>query len=159
MGYLGEYFDSETLKKYLMERTFIQSVLIAISKELSRINKSNIMKAIGMIVKPKDKQAKEKIESMIERINNNDYLKEIEVPILKQSHLNLQDTSETIKSREYQVGGGETSINLSPDGLSANHKSGIYFNRQQEDRNGVIATNKFSEVFIKVFEIKTIIRE
>lgn len=159
MGYLGEYFDSETLKKYLMERTFIQSVLIAISNELSQINKSNIMKAIGMIVKPKDKQAKEKIESMIERINNNDYLKEIEVPILKQSHLNLQDTSETIKSKEYQVGGGETSINLSHDGVSASHKSGINFNRQQEDRNGVIATNNFSEVFIKVFEIKTIILE
>ena len=73
--YLADYMDRETLNKYLMTRSFIQSVLSVIYSEVDKQRKSFFQKVAGAIVGNSDEKIKEKIKILREKVDNNEEFK------------------------------------------------------------------------------------
>ena len=80
---LETLLDSKLLEKYLVERAFIQTVLTTILNEISNKFNSNTEKLLKAIGLSKVEEVKEKISELKHNIENNNYLKKIELPILQ----------------------------------------------------------------------------
>lgn len=144
--YLSDLLSQELLEKYLLERSFTQSILNTISEELKNRFDSIFEKALGKIVNTKASLAKIKIEQLKNKINDNEHLKSIELPLIQKSKL---ITNEYIENEKNHAFGSKA--RLKPVNLDLNYK----YNTNKKDGQ---STNKsFSDVFISIFEIKDII--
>ena len=82
--YLQDYFDSQQLKKYLIGRNFIQSVLEQIYNEIDKQRRGIIDTLLDAIIGNKNDELKDQIKSLKDNIDNNSKFKQIEIPILQQ---------------------------------------------------------------------------
>lgn len=83
LDYLTEYLDAKSLQKYLIERSFLQSVLSRLLVEINLRYDTFFQNILDAISKTKSKKVKEKIEAIKNKIEDNEVLKEIEIPIIK----------------------------------------------------------------------------
>ncbi|MGI6441736.1 MAG: hypothetical protein ACOX00_07470 [Peptoniphilaceae bacterium] len=155
--YLREYIDNNYVDKYLLERTFIQNVLKTIQEELERTYNSKIEKTVARLLKTNHGVAENKIKELDKSINDNKYLKEIEIPILKESCLSINGYSEKEKVNEFNIGNGENSIQFSSETITGTHKSGNNLKAKNQKKDVTSRSENFSDIFIRVFEIKEVI--
>ena len=154
---LETLLDSKLLEKYLVERAFIQTVLTTILNEISNKFNSNTEKLLKAIGLSKVEEVKEKISELKHNIENNNYLKKIELPILQTINSKKTTINEENDEVASSIKGAELSAETTAEGIKASFKtnSGI----EQKNNNKTTTENEdiFSNVFLKVFQIKEVI--
>ena len=154
---LETLLDSKLLEKYLVERAFIQTVLTTILNEISNKFNSNTEKLLKAIGLSKVEEVKEKISELKHNIENNNYLKKIELPILQTINSKKTTINEENDEVASSIKGAELSAETTEEGIKASFKtnSGI----EQKNNNKTTTENEdiFSNVFLKVFQIKEVI--
>lgn len=157
--YLEEFLSCDILERYLLERTFIQNILNSIKDEICTRYDSIYQRTIGKFIKSKPNEVKLKIDNLSNRINNNEYIKNIEIPTIKQSSISSKQSYEHEKTIRKKVDGGETELSVNPDSITISHKNGIGYDNSKIDKDASSIEGNFSEIFLRVFEIKEIIKE
>lgn len=152
-SHLQNFLSPEELERYLLQRTFIQNVLKAIYSEIDNKQQTLFNKLKGQLQKSDKHSIKEKIANMLKDIDNNKAFESIEIPILqhkliKHKENNAESTSDTFSLNL-------PSIKLASDGVELTNNSGI----NSEDNHSCSEEYSFeySEVLLKVFNIKSVI--
>ncbi len=150
--YLSEYFDENQLEKYLMGRSFIQSVLKQIYTEIDKRRFSLIDKLRELLSGNTVADIKENINRLMKDVDDGDTLKRIEIPVLQQvkrRKMQSDRNSEQISQKGgASLGGsicnGEFSVNgeFEAGGLTEISNSG---------------EEELTNIYLKVFEIKKVI--
>lgn len=156
--YLSDYLPEKTIRKYLIERSFLQSVLKRIAEEID-IRYDNWYEKLKQVLgNTKAEETKEKIQTLKSRIEDNEILKEIEIPIIKnisqkKKTLNESATA-TSTETNYSISGG-----LDPAGPSGRINLGNGINESEALKQASEIEENFSSIFLQVFQIKTFIEE
>jgi len=156
--YLTDKIPNKTLEKYLIERAFIQTILTEIIKELNNQFQSTIDKIKGILGFHRTNQVQEKLESILNQIQNNEHLKSIEIPVLSEVNRRLKSSSEDFKSKAFKnsasLEGSASVIKQEVKGNISHTEEEKLSNRQQDEWE-----NEFSQIFLRVFQIKNVINE
>jgi hypothetical protein len=151
--YLSDFLDTETLKKYLISRCFIQNVLMQIYDEVDKQRKTFFTTIVNKFSGNTDEKIKERIKGLQAKVKNNEKLTEIELPVLKQRKIKIGSSDRTNSNATMSA---NSNFNLSDDiGIS----SGLHSELSKGTENNHDFETEFSEVMLKVFEVKNIISE
>lgn len=152
--YLLEVINEDMLKKYLLQRTFIQNILKEISCEIDKKVESIFDKLKKVFGKDKKPHVKHAIEELFHKIEDNELLREIEVPILRQvgSKFKQEQVGKSTRGNKAEI---EGSAGLKEQQL----KLKISADEGQEKTEQSSAEYDFSGVFLQVFQIKDIIEQ
>lgn len=158
LDYLKEYLDPKSLQKYLIERSFLQSVLARVLAEINIRYDSIYNKILIKIGLAKSIKVKEKLEALKIKIENNELLKEIEIPIIK-SIAQKKKNFKAASSESISQSGVDFKSGVSDKGVEGS----LGISNSDSTKNGVnnsieIEAN-FSSVYMQVFQIKTFIQE
>ncbi len=152
--YLQDYFDSQQLKKYLIGRNFIQSVLEQIYNEIDKQRRGIIDTLLDAIIGNKNDELKDQIKSLKDNIDNNSKFKQIEIPILQQ--IKIVSTVSNRNSEQNDVK-CDASCNLSQNdvqsGISCEVGTNIY------EENAVNKEIELTDIYLKIFDIKNVISQ
>lgn len=152
--YLTEYLDEKQLGKYLLGRSFIQSVLKQIYKEIDNQKLSLIEKLQGLLSGSTASDIKKKIAKLLKNIDDNDILRQIEIPILQQVK---SKTAQSDKDSEQRTQKGSMSFSGSAE------NKGISANRDTEagrlTETSTSEEKELTDIYLKVFEIKKVIND
>jgi predicted transcriptional regulator len=148
---------AEIVEKYLIERSFIQSVLSTIITEVSNKFDSRIDKLLEILGVTQVEAVKEKLAELKNNIEDNQYLESIEIPILQTIKSNRKKTDQQSKERNTAIKGAKVDGGIGPEGVKAGVgiDSGIEWKKLA--KNITENEDDFSSVFLKVFQIKEII--
>ena len=158
LDYLKGKIPEGALEKYLIERSFIQSTLKAVIKELETKTNSFISKIACKVGLNKSNDVKAKVIELFRRVENNEHLKSIELPVINEYVNAISNTNEQENANSWSEGAGIAGcLNANGPSVSANI----------EDKNSTSNKNKeiefwekrFSGALLKVFQIKSIIDE
>ena len=83
--YLEEFFDEEKLNKYLISRNFIRSILKGIYEEIDKQRQSIFGRVANKVRGNGNESIKKQISELLYKIEDNEKLKDVEIPILQQS--------------------------------------------------------------------------
>lgn len=155
--YLQDYLDYNVIETYLLERTFIQNVLITIQKELEKTYRNQFERTMSKLFNTNKNDAQKKIKELSEKINNNDHLKEIEIPILQEKEVSISNHKIDNKDNELNLNTGNNTVSITGAGIDLSHKNGSFMKRRKQRKNERSINSNFSDVFVKVFEIREII--
>lgn len=159
LDYLTEYLDPKSLQKYLIERSFLQSVLSRLLVEINLRYNTFFHNILDAISNTKSKKVKEKIEALKNKIEDNEALKEIEIPIIKNIAFNKKNSNASAKEKQSQIGPIDLKAGLTQNGFDGS----VSFNDSFSKKEGVSSTSEvetnFSSVYMQIFQIKTFIEE
>lgn len=148
-GYLDNTLPRPLAEKYLIERTFIQSILSSIIQELNERYESSFDKIKKVLKINKSDEVKAKLEVLRKRVENNDILKDIELPLLRSIVKKEKSFNEGVTGKEIEVDGR---ISINPEARS----KGTLENKQTHSAE---LENQFSDIFLRVFQVKELISE
>lgn len=157
LEYLSKFLAAKTIKKYLIERSFLQSVLARIIEELKIRFDTAFEKFKEFWGETKAQNIENKLLNLKKRIENNDVLKEIELPIIKSitsKQKTFNENSQTISTKNTDA----LELNIAKDpSLKATlgGEEGANFG----DKNSVELEESFTDIFLQVFQIKDFISE
>ncbi|MBC7748662.1 MAG: MarR family transcriptional regulator [Methylotenera sp.] len=158
LDYLAEYLPPKTIKKYLIERSFLQSVLKKIIEEIDLRYNTFYEKLKQLFGETKAQETKAKIEKLKKLIEDNEALKEIEIPIIK-SITSKKKTFQENKTLKTDT----TKDSLGTGVSSAGPKAGLDLSDESSESNGTLTSTEleegFSGIFLQVFQIKTFIED
>lgn len=146
IDYLNELLPNQVLQKYLLERTFIQSVLFDVKKEIDKRSKSFLDHIKTLFGQDKSDIVKEKLMELQAKIEDNQVLKKIEMPL-------LQKITSTISKETENISNAGIGSKIGVDDI---HISGSIDN-QQKIQNEI--EKQFSDIFLKVFQVKDLITQ
>lgn len=148
---------ADIVEKYLIERSFIQSILSAIINEVTKKFDSKIDKLLELIGVTQVESVKEKLAELKNNLEDNKYLEKIEIPILQTIKIGQKESLEKTKERNTSFKGFELTGGIDKDGVNGGIKtdSGIEWKNKNSNTNE--NEQNFSNVFLKVFQIKEII--
>lgn len=158
LDYLAEYLPPKTIKKYLIERSFLQSVLKKIIEEIDLRYNTFYEKLMQLFGETKAQETKAKIEKLRKLIEDNEALKDIEIPIIKNitSKKKTFDENKTLKT-------DTTKDSLGIRVNSNEPKAGLDISDESSESKGTVTSTEleegFSSVFLQVFQIKTFIED
>lgn len=150
--HLKRIFSTEEILKYIWERNFIQNVLKNIYDEIDKKEKSFTQKFFCGV---SNATIKKRIQGLISKITNNDYLNQIEIPILTE-HRNILSEGESYSdslSTRLKI----PDIVLSNKGVEIKNDTGILSNDKYSEESNL--TEQYTDIFLKIFEIKNVIFE
>ncbi|MFA9188323.1 winged helix-turn-helix domain-containing protein [Flavobacterium sp. FBOR7N2.3] len=159
LDYLTEYLDPKSLQKYLIERSFLQSVLSRLLVEINLRYDTFFHNILDAISNTKSKKVKEKIEALKNKIEDNEALKEIEIPIIKNIAFNKKNSNSTAKEKQSQTGPIDLKTGISEKGLDASISFNDSFSKKEGINNTSEVETNFSSVYMQIFQIKTFIEE
>lgn len=158
LDYLKGKIPNEALEKYLVERSFIQSILKAIVKELDNKTNSYISKFANVLGVSKTKKVQDSIASLYNRIDNNEYLKSIELPVISGYEKSISKADETENSN-IKSQNGDLNLGLNSIGPNAEVSTGRESSTENKTKQTEVWESKFSGALLKVFQIKGVIDE
>lgn len=152
--YLNDFFENEALAKYLLGRNFMQSVLKTIYGEIDKQYRSMSEKILAKVKGNTNDAIKDMIDHMLQKIENNEIFKQIEIPVLQQVKKQRSNTNKSNEANIVEIGGGISLENAIP---TVNYRGTHSANMSYEDetRN----CNEYTEIYLKVFEIKEVIKQ
>lgn len=153
VDYLAEYMDKETLNKYLMSRSFIRSVLSRIYEEVDNQRKSFFQKITETITGKPEDEIKEKIDKLKKKIENNQEFQKIELPVFQQCRTKIMNANRDSQKEGVSSEFGASLSNVI--GINSNTSAESALESEQQDE----FETEFAELFLKVFEISSIIEE
>jgi predicted DNA-binding transcriptional regulator len=156
--YLSDYLPEKTIKKYLIERSFLQSILKKIAEEIDLRYNTWFEKLKQLVGNTKAEETKEKIRVLRKRIEDNEMLKEIEIPIIKnisqkKKTFNESSASTTVATNDSISGG------IDATGPSGKINFGDGTTESEGSKTSTEFEENFSSIFLQVFQIKTFIEE
>lgn len=143
---IEEYLNSSDMQKYLIHRSFIQAVLIKIIEEVSNKFNSKVDWLKSLIGINGVQDVKECLDELKENIENNNILKNIELPALSQVSGTIGKRSTVNKTNTAGV-----EFNLEQQGILLNSENSTNDESEWEQN--------FSSIFLKVFQINDILTE
>jgi predicted AAA+ superfamily ATPase len=158
LDYLKGKIPDEALGKYLIERSFIQSILKSIVKELDREADSYLKKFANLLGLNKTEQVKDDISELQNKIENNEHLKSIELPVINEYVSTISGTDESEAS---VTKGHSNSLNLgfNSNGLNVGAKGSLSSSKSDRTKQIESWEKQFSGALLKVFQIKDVIDE
>lgn len=159
LDYLKDLLPKEALKKYLIERTFIQSVLSEIQKEISKKTDSFFNSVVKIVTKTKEEKVKEKLKVLEQKIKNNEMISKIEIPVLQKTYVKDKELKKESVGKIKKLGGIDVSASLEKEGIRAGIKTDSGITSETRDDNIFETEKQFSNVFLQVFQIKDVIIE
>ncbi len=158
LDYLKGKIPEGALEKYLIERSFIQSTLKAIIKELEIKTNSFLHKLAGKIGLNQSSNVKEKVTELFRKIENNEHLKSIELPVINEYINSVSGTNEAEKTNADSTGASiSAGANLTgPSGTVTLEEGSSQANKIKEVEKW---EKQFSGALLKVFQIKSVIDE
>ena len=158
LDYLSEYLDSKTLQKYLIERSFLQNVLSRLIIEINIRYDTIVQKILQTFSETKSQQVKVQLEALKSKIEDNELLKEIEIPIIKSIALKKKGVDENIE--ETQLNGDfKIKANVSKKGADGGLEANSSKTNKEGKKRSSEVESSFSSVFMQVFQIKTFIQD
>ena len=154
LNHLEEKIPLEILRKYLLERNFIQNILIALIKQFSN-NTNNILEKIKSSLGINKKEAiKELLEELLQNIEDNETLKKIEIPLVEEvlCKSKLISSNKQDKGISSELG---TDLNITKPNITAKIEGKSDFSNISEKE----LAEEFSKVFVKVFQINDLIQK
>lgn len=159
LDYLTEYLDSKSLQKYLIERSFLQSVLSRLLVEINLRYDTFFHNFLDAISNTKSKKVKEKIEAIKNKIEDNEVLKEIEIPIIKSIAFNKKNANSTAKENLSQTGPIDLKAGISEKGIDSSLSFNDSYSKKIGTNNSSEVETNFSSVYMQIFQIKSFIEE
>jgi predicted DNA-binding transcriptional regulator len=158
LDYLREYLSSASIQKYLIERSFVQNVLKRIIEELNTRYSNNYEKFKQLFGVTKAQLIREDIQSILNRIEDNEALKEIEIPVIKNISTTTKSFDENKTSTSTKAA-ASTEVKLNPLSPDVKIKAGSDAGRTTGKTDSMEIEETFSGIFLKVFQIKDYIEE
>lgn len=147
ISYLNNKLPQKILEKYLLERNFIQKILIALINQFSKNTDSFLERIKNSLTGNKKERVKELLEELLQNIEDNEILKKIELPSIEQVSYKLSQAKKLEDSTSGNVSLTTNPKNLISAGLDENIKT-----TQEKD-----IEEEFSKIFVKVFQINDFI--
>lgn len=158
LEHLNGIISGDALNKYILERSFIQSILKSLVKEIQE-KSGNFLEKVKQVFGLSGTQiVKEKLEELNKIIDNNDHLKLIEIPSLQQISIrksrSTEEANELNSSKDDKLSG-----KLSPKdlGVDATTSAGQSIKDSRKDSSEI--EEQFSDIFLKVFQVKDFINK
>ncbi|MCI2230468.1 hypothetical protein MC378_14910 [Polaribacter sp. MSW13] len=156
--YLSEKIPEKTLEKYLIERAFIQTILSQIIKELDKQFQSTIDKIKGILGFDKTEDVRKRLKEILNKIESNEHLKSIEIPVISEVNRRLKSSTEDFKDKAFknqaEIGASASTIGPKIEGKLSHIDEERITNKKQDEWE-----NEFSQIFLRVFQIKDVINE
>ena len=157
--YLSGIITDKSLNRYLLEKNFVQSILEELIKEIQKKSVSRLDKVkelIGMtIVK---NTVEEKLKILNGTIINNEHLKEIEVPALQRLSVTRKTSSE--QGNEVALSDDDKlGVKISPKEVGFDANSSFNKTLKDSSKNSSGLEEQFSDVLLRVFQIKNFITQ
>jgi len=156
--YLKGKIPEEHLENYLIERAFIKNILKSIGDELNIRAESVFSKVAGIINASKKQAVKNKINRLLLKVENNQVIKSIEIPVITEVNTKLSNLSEREVGNSAEFS-GEISLAVNPTSQSGSGKTGGKKSKTERQKNNDGWEKSFSTTLLKVFQITTIIEE
>lgn len=158
LDYLSEYLPPKTIKKYLIERSFLQSVLKKIVEEIDIRYNTFFEKIKQVFGETKAQETKAKIEKLRKLIEDNEALKDIEIPIIKNITAKRKIFDE---NKNFKSGSTKDTFGISTN--ASGPKIGLDLSDETNESNGTTASTEleeeFSSIFLQVFQIMNLIED
>ena len=152
--YLEEFFDEEKLNKYLISRNFIRSTLKGIYEEIDKQRQSIFGRVANKVRGNGNESIKKQISELLYKIEDNEKLKDVEIPILQQRKNKLNKES---RNQEECVENSSANINANIKKIDAGVKNEFKYGDINECKDG--NETEYTNILLQVFEIKNIIDE
>lgn len=158
IDYISDYLPEKALRKYLIERSFLQMVLKKIAEETNiRFDNWFVKLKTALGVKTTE-EIRQKIQDLKKQIEDNEILKEIEIPIIKTISTRRKTFDEN-KSGGEDKKSGAFSLGLRASGPSAKIKIGKDTTETDNTTTSSEHEENFSTAFLQIFQIKSYIEE
>jgi hypothetical protein len=154
---IEKILSPELIEKYLIERSFIQTVLSTIIEEVTKKFDSNIDKLLELVGLTKIESVKEKLSELKHNIEDNQYLQSVEIPILQTISTKKKTHNEESQEKNTALKGIDLSAGITATGINGGVKSDSGTEKKNTSKNIIDEENDFSNVFLKVFQVKEII--
>ncbi|MBD3338432.1 MAG: MarR family transcriptional regulator [Candidatus Lokiarchaeota archaeon] len=157
LDYLKGRIPEYALEKYLIERSFIQNILKAISKELEEKANTFLQKLKANFGINKSQKVKKRIEQLQNKIENNEHLKSIELPVINEYYNSISGSLEK-EEANYHASSQNASMKIT-------HDTGVGYESKQSSSSNARRKNidswekSFSGALLKVFQIRAVIDE
>lgn len=152
LDYLSDYLNQKNIKKYLVERSFLQSVLIRILDELDVRYGSTFEKFKELFGNTKAQEIRNRLKSLRDSIEDNENIKEIEIPAIK-SIATIQktfDENTQATSVKHNVS-ANAKISSDPSlGVNAGSEETL----DAGDKQSIEVQESFTNIFLQIFQIK-----
>ena len=158
LDYLKGRIPDEVLGKYLVERSFIQNILKAIVKELDVKAVSLLSQAAKLLGVSKAEKVKNSIRKLRNKIDNNEHLKSIELPVINEYVTTISGADE-LESSTSNSNNDNLNIGLNSKGPSIGVKGGSSSTKSDKTKQIESWEKQFSGALLKVFQIKDVIDE
>lgn len=158
LDYLKGKIPEEVMGKYLVERAFIQSILKSIVKELDLKADSYVSKIANKFGLSKTNNVKERVRNLVSKIENNEHLKSIELPVINDfvSTISMGGEQETSSSNKLNA---DSKFMAGNKGGSAEIKVGAGVNHSERAKQIESWEKQISGTLLKVFQIKDVLDE
>lgn len=159
LDYLTDYLDAKTLQKYLIERSFLQSVLSKVIYEINLRYDTFFQKILEVIGDTQSQKVKSQLLILKNKIEDNEVLKEIEIPIIKNIALTKRTANESTKEKQSDTGPTELKGNVSEKGINGSITLNDSESKKEGEKKSSELEQNFASVFMQVFQIKSFIEE
>src|SRR5690554_1165033 len=158
IDYLKGRIPEEALGKYLVERSFIQSILKAVLKELDLRADSYLKKFAKIMGLSRTEKVRSAIDSLRKKVDNNEHLKSIELPVINEyvGTISGVDEAERSSCKAYNDSG---LLKVDPVRGSADLKAERSLKRSDRAKQIESWEKQFSGALLKIFQIKEVIDE
>ncbi|CQB52038.1 hypothetical protein [Vibrio cholerae] len=158
LDYLKGRIPDEALGKYLVERSFIQSILKSIVKELDVRSDSYLSKLAKVVGLSKTNKVKDYISNLQKKIDNNEHLKSIELPVINEYVRTISGVDES-ETSTFKENDGNLNFGVDSKGPVVGGKVGSSSNKKDRSKQIESWEKQFSGALLKVFQIKEVIDE
>lgn len=147
---------SDILEKYLIERSFIQTILSKIIDEISNKFDSLFDKLLRVLGVAKVESIQERLLELKSSIEDNNHLEKIEIPVLQTYSRHNKGMNERIKESNLSSK-LELNSSLEKTKISGGIKADVGMDIKKSDKIALENEDSFSSVFLQVFQIKEVI--
>lgn len=158
IDYLKGKIPEEHLEKYLIERAFIKNILKSIGDELNIRAESIFSKLAGIVNASKKQAVKAKITKLLLKVDNNQIIKEIEIPVITEVNTKLTKANETENGSNSNYN-AELAVNIGASKHEGSGKIGGTKGTTSREKNNDAWEKSFSTALLKVFQITSVIEE
>ncbi len=158
IDYISDYLPEKAIRKYLIERSFLQMVLKKIAEETNTRFDNWFVKLKTALGVKTTEEIRQKIQDLKKQIEDNEILKEIEIPIIKTISTRRKTFDEN-KSGSEDKKSGAFSLGLKTSGPSAKIKIGKDTTESDNVTTSTELEENFSTAFLQIFQIKSYIEE
>lgn len=147
--YLEEFFDEEKLNKYLISRNFIRSTLKGIYEEIDKQRQSIFGRVANKVRGNGNESIKKQISELLYKIEDNEKLKDVEIPILQQRKNKLNKES---RNQEECVENSSANINANIKKIDAGVTNEFKYGDINECKDG--NETEYTNILLQVFKSK-----